>query len=474
MIKDVLLYFVLTLLFASCGKEVDNVNYAIFSGQILNAEEPEITLVGNRYSRIRKSIELNEDGSFTDTLKLKEWNTDYSVYFPGKSKINMYVSAGDHIQLIADLTDLDSTIQWEGNTLVIQEYLKAKSDLEKNFLPENERLWHYNEEKFMTENQGLKIDKLALLNNTPELPDDFRNREKKEIEYDYLINLAQYPFHHGRHLNNRDFKVSDNYAKDLETFNYDNEKEFFASYRYKELVYTKLRNVNAAKRRQLRAQNIDPDKDKTLWFQAIEENIKNDKLKQYLFSSSLEETLLYETDLNLVKQAYDFAYPLLTDDSVQAKMDTLYTKKMKMAPGNPSPVFVSYDNHNGSKTSLADLKGKYVYIDLWATWCGPCKKEFPFLKKVEKMYHDKNIQFVGISVDEEKDFDKWKKMVDDLELDGTQLFADKSFKSDFVKSYGVKGIPHYILLDPEGNIVSVDAPRPSSDKLIELFDSLNL
>uniref|UniRef100_UPI0030FBBCA9 TlpA family protein disulfide reductase n=1 Tax=uncultured Wocania sp. TaxID=2834404 RepID=UPI0030FBBCA9 len=142
--------------------------------------------------------------------------------------------------------------------------------------------------------------------------------------------------------------------------------------------------------------------------------------------------------------------------------------------GKPSPTFDSYENNAGGTTSLVDLKGKYVYVDVWATWCGPCKAEIPFLKEVEKKYHDKNIEFVSISVDKAKDHDKWKTMVVEKELSGIQLFADKDWSSDFVKGYGIRGIPRFILIDPTGNIVNADAPRPSDPKLIEVFESLNI
>ena len=68
--------------------------------------------------------------------------------------------------------------------------------------------------------------------------------------------------------------------------------------------------------------------------------------------------------------------------------------------GKPSPAFEDYENYKGGTTSLADLKGKYVYVDVWATWCGPCIAEIPSLKKLEKQYHGKNIQFVSLSVDD--------------------------------------------------------------------------
>ena len=68
----------------------------------------------------------------------------------------------------------------------------------------------------------------------------------------------------------------------------------------------------------------------------------------------------------------------------------------------------------------------------------------------------------------------WKKMIADKKLTGTQLFADQNWKSKFVTDYVINGIPRFILIDPQGNIVNSNAPRPSSIKLVELFDSLEI
>ena len=131
-----------------------------------------------------------------------------------------------------------------------------------------------------------------------------------------------------------------------------------------------------------------------------------------------------------------------------------------------------YLNFKGGNTKLSDFNGKYVYIDVWATWCGPCRAEIPFLKKTEEKYEGKNIAFVSISVDVQKDFEKWKKFVAEKQLGGVQLFADKDWNSDFIKSFGINSIPRFILIDPSGKIVSADAARPSSPKLSEQLDTL--
>lgn len=146
------------------------------------------------------------------------------------------------------------------------------------------------------------------------------------------------------------------------------------------------------------------------------------------------------------------------------------SKANKMV-GKASPSF-DYENFKGGKTKLADLKGKYIYIDLWATWCAPCRAEIPYLQKLEEQYHGKNIEFVSISIDKAKDNPKWKKFVTDKQLGGTQLFADKDWESEFVVNYGVTGIPRFILIDPKGNIVSSDASRPSDPKLQEQLNGL--
>ncbi|MAO08653.1 MAG: thioredoxin [Alteromonas sp.] len=150
-------------------------------------------------------------------------------------------------------------------------------------------------------------------------------------------------------------------------------------------------------------------------------------------------------------------------------LNQMVALRQNLPEGTPSPTFKDYENHAGGTTSLSDLKGKYVYVDVWATWCGPCKAEIPYLKEVEEEFKEENIAFVSISIDREKDHEKWENMVAEETLGGIQLFADKDWESQFVKDYYISGIPRFILIDPEGKIVSPDAPRPSNPKLKEML-----
>ena len=147
-----------------------------------------------------------------------------------------------------------------------------------------------------------------------------------------------------------------------------------------------------------------------------------------------------------------------------------HAKLFGLKKGDPSPKF-NYPNTKGVKVSLDELKGKYVYVDVWATWCGPCKQQIPYLKKLHEEYSDKNIAIVSLSIDKASNKDKWLRMVADEKLTGIQIMADNN---DFAAAYNINGIPRFILIDPEGNIVDSDAPRPSDPKLKQLFNSLKI
>ncbi|WP_075344249.1 TlpA family protein disulfide reductase [Tenacibaculum agarivorans] len=163
-------------------------------------------------------------------------------------------------------------------------------------------------------------------------------------------------------------------------------------------------------------------------------------------------------------------------DRLQSQLVKMHGEKMyvktKLAKGKASPKFVDYEKPDRETVSLDDLKGKFVYIDVWATWCKPCTAQIPFLKKVEEEYKDKNIEFVGISIDSRNDYFEWNDMVEQQELAGLQLYANED--KAFTDAYKINEIPRFILIDPEGNIVDANAPRPSDPKLVELFTELGI
>lgn len=129
---------------------------------------------------------------------------------------------------------------------------------------------------------------------------------------------------------------------------------------------------------------------------------------------------------------------------------------------------------NGKRFDLSDFKGKYVYMDIWATWCGPCKVQIPFMKELEKQFHDAPIYFVSVSLDKLEDKPIWEKMVRENQMSGVQLFAGR--EDNFGFDYKIEYIPTFIILDKEGNIMIDRAPVPMdyqtggiNQQLVDIF-----
>lgn len=197
-------------------------------------------------------------------------------------------------------------------------------------------------------------------------------------------------------------------------------------------------------------------------------------LEKDVFINSLEDK---KNEFVNLRNNYTLDSTLIVEDQKDTELlfkflgDRYYNaSKMAKLKGSPSPKFVDYENYEGGTTSLDDLKGKFVYIDVWATWCGPCKREIPFLKEVEKEFHEKNIAFVSISVDKLEAHEAWKTMIKEKELGGIQLFAGSD--NQFTVDYQIDGIPRFILIDDKGIVVDPDAPRPSNPKLKEVLNNL--
>jgi thiol-disulfide isomerase/thioredoxin len=138
---------------------------------------------------------------------------------------------------------------------------------------------------------------------------------------------------------------------------------------------------------------------------------------------------------------------------------------MQVQLGKPAPAFTLADDH-GNVFSLADFKGKVIYIDLWASWCGPCRQEMPSFKKLsDKFKTNQQIAFISIAVhDGEKE---WRNALKEEKPDWLQLY-DKD--GTVAQSYIAYAIPKYILIDKEGKMLSFDAPGPGNVQAEQLIN----
>lgn len=108
----------------------------------------------------------------------------------------------------------------------------------------------------------------------------------------------------------------------------------------------------------------------------------------------------------------------------------------------------------GIPVTLTSLRGKYLLIDFWASWCGPCRAENPNLVKVFNKFKDRNFHILGVSLDRPGQKEKWMKAIHDDHLAWTQVSDLQFWDNEVAKQYGIKAIPQNLLLDPEGKIIA--------------------
>ena len=132
---------------------------------------------------------------------------------------------------------------------------------------------------------------------------------------------------------------------------------------------------------------------------------------------------------------------------------------------------ISYPDKDSTIINLSDFVGNVVYVDVWATWCGPCRMEIPHLVELEHEYEGKDVAFIGVSVDVLEDKQAWLDMMEEKNMAGVQLITG-GWKCQMTDDYAITSIPRFMLFDKEGKVANLDAPRPSSDEIRPLLDSL--
>lgn len=170
--------------------------------------------------------------------------------------------------------------------------------------------------------------------------------------------------------------------------------------------------------------------------------------------------------LKSVQEIYD---KYVTKAAYKEELEKVYASWKKMQAGQAvASSDAPYSDIEGNPVSLDALKGKYIYIDVWATWCGPCRGELPYLKKLEKQFEGRNIHFVSISLDARKK--DWVKMVEKEQLGGIQLWGGP--EAPIARDYNITGIPRFILLDRDGKLINSNMTRPSDAATYKTLESL--
>ena len=452
--KNRLITFYLFLIFCSCNSRSDSqIN---FSGNIKNTKE-KILKITNYNSTLKQELEIDESGYFSGMVNID--SDGYYSFQIGRSYTNVRFKKGSDVKLSLDADSFFSSIEYFGDLKKVNNYNVSKSKMRSKLVGDTKEYFVVPLSEFLPKIRDTRDSLFSLLNKTG-LTEQDKILEKKIIEYEYLQSYNNYKKFYTYHKN-RDPELPDGYYDPIINMDIDDDEIFKYSRAYRNLI---IDNYRLTSKKYLKN---NPKVGIIDFVQEKIKTIKSNDIKDQFSSMLIRQ--MNEKNPNIEKD-YLRIMELLTADRLKNKLTMRYESAKVSKEGSASVNF-TYENFKGGTTSLESLKGRLLYIDVWATWCGPCIKEMPYLKKLIGDYRGKEIEFVSISVDSKNDYSKWRKMVAEKEIGGIQLYDQQGFDSEFMKAFSVSIIPRFMMIDSNGNIITGNAPRPSSEKVREYINN---
>ena len=378
----------------------------------------------------------------------KAQNNGYAVFYAPRSVHNFYVIP-DSAQSISLLPE----IAFEGAGKSINDYLN------NNFIHSLRLPYEKNEDLFIKEWRNL-LGKLQKHLESYSFPKSFTDIEYKRIYYQSCNILLSYPLYHSRFAKKENYTPHDYFYIELQKCL---KEDFVADeiWEYRQFYRDWL---------DMSAERISANKDaidKLKWkLDYIEMHIKDAVLRDYLVHDAMTSHLRY-VGAEKIDEFIPYYKNNVQKDSHKHEFYSMYNKYIQLLPKELAPQFTLPDI-KGNDVSLSQFLGNYVYIDVWASWCRPCCREFPMLEKLEKHFEGKPIRFISVSID--KDEETWKKKVEKENFKGILLYAGP--ESSFRKDYKINLIPHFILLDKEGRFINARMTRPSDTETYKTLENL--
>ncbi len=210
-----------------------------------------------------------------------------------------------------------------------------------------------------------------------------------------------------------------------------------------------------------------------VWYMNRDKKLEKGEVR-YFTESLGDKSLQQEYLLSAIKgmKFYD-EYRNMVDQIGEGFFDSEYVSKVAKAEERllwSKPGVAAFDFKavapDSSWMNLSDYKGKVVVVDVWATWCEPCRRMMPLFHELQKEMANENVVFLSVCVGTWIEQELWLKMNKEFHLAENTFFVT-GWESDFVKNYRISGVPRYMIFDEEGAIVTVNAPNPTTPKLKE-------
>lgn len=433
------------------GASIVTVNASTIKISVTNQDASE-KVVLTFANKEKKEITLDAAGKASVTLT--DFEPQYVKLQYGRASRLLYLDPSQDLSMSFDGESMWKAISFTGAGASVNTYLNNGKLKQLAFNDAK-----VEEKAYIQKSDSLYQANLNVL-EVAGLPDGFVKQEKERLKFYSYAGFPLYPIYYAYLNKTENFKATEAYYSHLKNLTVI-DADLLLLKEYKEFLFNAVSCLGL---------NGEKNESQLQLLQAqlkyIEENVTEEKVREYLVNT-VAYNFVKSNGIDEAAPAIEAFNKYVKDSEMTSKFNAVCDSWRKLSSGKPSPVF-SGETTDGKTVTLSDLKGKYIYIDVWATWCGPCRGELPHLKELEEKYRGKEIEFVSLSCDQNKG--AWKKMVEKEQMKGVQLYIGA--KSEFMQDYMINGIPRFILLDKEGNIISANMSRPSQPETVVKLDAL--
>ncbi len=443
--KYLILFILFIISLGACSRD----NTVLLSGRIENGD----SIVSIWVEDSIYTFPLDENNFFAGKIALQ--HNGYATLLC--NSLNLYLSPGENLEIYVNALNFSGSLYFRGSLGGINSYLKEQEVavfFDKDY-------YTLGEEEFVGKMNELIDEKINLL-EAKNFNSSFTTLEKERIRYSVANRASFYPIYRKAQYPDRGYQPGEVFNRFMSSFSLNNESLYSTKdYRSFLLNYVYLQGSRG---KSAEGDGADGMADYIL------SAITNPTIKNFLLTEIVYRHIWENNGLEGAGYLLSVFHRECTDKNKIASMNELIRYWERIMPEKEAPEFTVYDR-NGGPVLLDDFRGSYLYVMVWATWCVPCKSELPYLDLLQKEYSGKNIKFLTIAIDEPVHRTKWNAFLEQNPHSGIHAFAEST--NDFNKDYMIISVPRFILIDPEGKIVSSNAPRPSG-KIRSLFDVLDI
>ncbi len=443
-----------------------SIGSAVVKGKVENATAKEITFQSYGLPFTSKNLQkvaVNEDGTYEAKLDVPI-ESYYILWYNKRKTTIVYLSPKDDLTINFDARNLPRSFSFDGKGSIINNYLLEKYQVENNREVYDNTYFSMPSEEFLKSSKDYRtliktpLEKFKATHGKDKKFKRFIELEETDVFYKWATLVTRYAPNYA-HGAKKDAKVVwENFDQSVfKQFDLGNEKMLFSK-TYRDFLNHYLIVFTD---KSLIGQTGIESMTRLLFTQMMYENIptffKNETIQNYMRTRVIYE-YAFGNGINGMEDAISDFKQTVRHPDYNRIVNLITDKWQHLGTGQSAPDFEGV-NPEGKTVKLSDFKGKIVYIDVWATWCGPCRKQIPYLEKLEEKYHGQAVEFMSVSIDRSQV--KWEKWMAEKSPKGTQIFMPGGWGADICKKYNITGIPRFILIDKEGKIINVSADRPS-------------